>query len=328
MGAELGPYGVKSASSTKAKPISTNNTLAFTSSLSSLINQPKIGKPTSRRPAEKKAKDDLFVRPPKKQKRETDLVADRDGNVGHVQDIGGVEDAILQRSKRRLEKKAQLYKDLKKGYGAYAGEAEHGNGLVDFDQKWAEGDASTSEEDAEEDGQLPLASVETVEYTDEFGRARKGTRLQQEQALKAERLRQNIRVDADENSWQPPSNLIIGDTIQSHAFNPDEQVFAKMETMAKKRDRSMTPPEETHYDASKEVRSKGVGFYAFSRDQKTRDQELENLKVDRETTESVKRAKLERVALEEEGDELLRKLEKEADIDGLLNDIEKKSEPG
>jgi len=68
-----------------------------------------------------------------------------------------------------------------------------------------------------------------------------------------------------------------------------------METIAKKRDRSMTPPEEVHYDASKEVRSKGVGFYNFSRDKEGRQREMEALEKEREETERGRKEREERV---------------------------------
>ncbi len=62
-----------------------------------------------------------------------------------------------------------------------------------------------------------------------------------------------------------------------------------MQNLAKKRDRSATLPEETHYDASKEVRSKGVGFYAFSKDEEGRRREFEALGEERRGTERERR---------------------------------------
>ena len=82
-----------------------------------------------------------------------------------------------------------------------------------------------------------------------------------------------------------PSNLIYGDTVQAAAFNPEEPLAAAMEEIARKRDRSVTPPEEVHYDATKEVRSKGVGFYQFSGDKAGRRREMEGLEGERRETE-------------------------------------------
>ena len=91
-----------------------------------------------------------------------------------------------------------------------------------------------------------------------------------------------------------PSNLIYGDVVQSLAFNPDEPIAAKMEEIARKRDRSMTPPEAKHYEADKEIRSKGVGFYTFSKDEATRERELEALERERLETERMRQEKAER----------------------------------
>ena len=61
-----------------------------------------------------------------------------------------------------------------------------------------------------------------------------------------------------------------------------------MAALASKRDRSLTPPPDVHYDASKEVRSKGVGFYQFSQDEEGRKREFEALERERKETEEVK----------------------------------------
>lgn len=56
----------------------------------------------------------------------------------------------------------------------------------------------------------------------------------------------------------------------------------------------MTPPPAVHYDARSEVRSKGVGFYAFSRDEEGRKREMEGLEGMREGTERERREREER----------------------------------
>ncbi len=86
-----------------------------------------------------------------------------------------------------------------------------------------------------------------------------------------------------------PSKLIYGDTVQVAAFNPDEPVAQKMEDLAQKRDRSLTPPEMKHYEADKEIRGKGVGFYSFSKEEGTREEEMRSLERERAETERVRR---------------------------------------
>lgn len=177
------------------------------------------------------------------------------------------------------------------------------NALVDFDRKWAESqtdgkppnyDTSSGSEDNEapsDDGE-----EEQVEYTDEFGRLRTGTRAT---ALRVQRL-QSAQTHASQTLSDlrarpaPPPTLIYGDTIQTAAFNPDADTTARIQTLAQKRDRSMTPPEEVHYDASKEVRSKGVGFYSFSKDGEGRKREMDALKRERAETERGRREREEK----------------------------------
>ena len=163
--------------------------------------------------------------------------------------------------------------------------------LVDFDRKWAEDEAAGREANYEtssdDGGDSDAGSQEMVEFEDEFGRKRLGTKAD---AQREERRRQRIKLaerEAQDFSARPsrPDGLIHGDTVQSAAFNPDVTISEQMEALAKKRDRSMTPPEETHYDASKEVRSKGVGFYAFSKDKDGREQEMRDLEAERKETE-------------------------------------------
>jgi len=197
-----------------------------------------------------------------------------------------------------MEEKARLYASMKRGdYVPTSGrENKEENALVDFDRMWAEktyGDRDTSEGEDDEGGD---SEGETVEYEDELGRTRRGTKAEAERELR----RRNAKVYATEQlasfSARPerPENIIVGDTIQAAAFNPDTVQSTQMEELARKRDRSATPPEEVHYDASKEVRSKGVGFYAFSQDKEGREREMEGLGREREETERAKREREER----------------------------------
>lgn len=82
-----------------------------------------------------------------------------------------------------------------------------------------------------------------------------------------------------------PSNVIYGDTIQHSAFNPDSSIAAQMDELARKRDKSATPPPEEHFDAGKEVRSKGTGFFQFSGDEEERRRQMGELERERVETE-------------------------------------------
>lgn len=186
--------------------------------------------------------------------------------------------------------KVKKYNELKH---TAVGDEEEGGGLVDFDRKWAErdGDGESSEDDNAEEG-----GNEIVDYQDEYGRTRTGTKFE---ALKMERRKRNALLGAEEldrMSARPvqPAKLIYGDTVQTLAFNPEGETVGKMEELAKKRDRSATPPEMKHYEADKEFRIKGVGFYGFSKDEEVRKQEMEALERERVETGRVRREREEK----------------------------------
>ena len=288
---------------------STPSSLAFSSTLSSLLSQPS-NSATHGRARPSKSKPDIFTTHNKGSKKRALADISSDGSVPqkHNADIGGVDAATLHRSKRKMEEKARLYASMKRGdyvppagKGGRAGENKEENSLVDFDRKWAEDQEAgreTNYDTSSDDGRGGDSDVEEelVEYEDDMGRTRKGTKAEAER----ERRRQNAKVHAEEElskySARParPDNIVYGDTIQTAAFNPDDALAERMRTIAEKRDRSMTPPDEVHYDASKEVRSKGVGFYAFSQDKEGRQKEMEGLGKERVETERMKKEREER----------------------------------
>ena len=202
-----------------------------------------------------------------------------------------------------MEEKARLYAAMKRGdyvppTSSAAGVNDERAPLVDFDRKWAEeqdggtsptySTSSGSDDGASDhDETSRAAEEEMVEFEDEFGRLRRGTRSEAAQEERRRKAAAYATSELESMSARPtaPSNIIYGDTVQSAAFNPDEPVAAQMEAIVRKRDRSATPPESVHYDASKEVRTKGVGFYAFSGDKAERAGQMEALAREREETE-------------------------------------------
>ena len=217
-----------------------------------------------------------------------------------------------------MEEKARLYAAMKRGdyvpptnpssssFSSTRRNDHQQNSLVDFDRKWAEsaaaaGDQPTTYDTSSDSGGGGNSSDEeeavVVEYEDEFGRQRQGTRAEASREQRRRQAQTLAAQEAVEFSARPaaPSTIIFGDTVQSGAFNPETGIARAMEELAGKRDRSATPPAETHYDASKEVRSKGVGFYAFSGDGEGRRREMEELGRERERTEGERKGREERV---------------------------------
>lgn len=284
-------YGIRKPKQTP-KELSSSTSLAFTSTLSSLLSSShEKGKTTSGRPRTSKTKDDIFSGHNKGSKKRAARDLEDDRRV----ELGSVDEDILHRSKRKLEAKAKIYSRLKRGDLAQEGEREEG--LVDFDRKWAEGGKKDDDDDDESEIESDDGRNEIVEFEDEYGRARKGTRAEAE---RMERRKRNRVLGAEEldrmsaRPAMPKTGLIYGDTVQSMAFNPKEEVANKMEEIARKRDRSLTPPDMKHYEADKEIRSKGVGFYSFSKNEALREKEMESLEKERLETERVRREREEK----------------------------------
>ena len=271
--------------------ISSSTSLAFTSQLSSLISQntSTSSKPKSTSSRLKPKKDDLFTRP----NRNTSKRAKRDSEDSphfeqkHTTNGEGLDTGIWQRSKRKMEEKAKLYAAMKRG------DVEDTDGKygVDFDRKWEdsqlrgeEGEGEEEEEDLDDEEQEESGPVE---YTDEFGRLRTGTRAEAAKVQRAAQSKAVAETPSDRFTARPlaPSNVIYGDTIQHAAFDPEAPVAAQMAELAKKRDKSLTPPPDEHFDASKEVRSKGTGFFQFSGHDAERKRQMEGLERKRLETE-------------------------------------------
>ncbi|KAL4926277.1 CCDC174 family protein [Aspergillus undulatus] len=328
-------YGQKPSKQSKTTDTPSSSNLAFTTTLSSLIasgssdtthNRTRPAKPST-------SKSDIFSRPNKgASKRAAADLQDDDTSLRQMhqssKDIGSVDAATLHRSKRRMEEKARQYEDLKRGLylagdssdeddtttRAGQGQAylarlrrKEKEGLVDFDRKWADaernnGSDSSPDTDSSfehtDDDEEDDDSASIISYEDELGRSRRGTRKDAVRAAKAK----NEANGASETTerWRPsrPENLIYGAAVQTAAFQPTDLAAEQMAYLAKRRDRSPTP-DEVHYDAEGEVRNRGTGFYAFSKDEETRKKQMEELLSARVETEKERDARRERRVVRE-----------------------------
>lgn len=280
-------YGQRAPKRQK-KEIALPSSLAFSSELSSLIAN-KSSSSTTARPRPSKSKPDIFAGVKAKRKAERQE-RERDEGKLVLKDAVGTEDQKKESeaARRRMEEKARLYAAMKRGdYVPKEGEAAP---LVDFDRKWAQAqedgkaDSSSSDDDNDDDDEDNVDN-ETVEYTDEYGRTRRGTRAEVARMERRQRVRAYAAQEAETMSARPraPDKVIYGDAIQSEAFRAADE--GKMEELARKRDRSMTPPEMKHYDADSEIRTKGTGFFQFSKDEGTRQAEMASLEAERLNTE-------------------------------------------
>jgi hypothetical protein len=319
-------YGFRAPKRQK-KEISSSTTLAFSSQLAALLasTPSSSASSTSRaRPRPSSSKPSLFTKHNKgaSQRALRDLEASSPSLPGLAPDD-------LHKSKLKLEEKARKYAALKRGdYIPGANEAEQ---LIDFDRKWAENEARGQGNDldtsSDSDNDDWVAGEETVEYLDEYGRARTGTKAE---ADRMERKMRNALLGAEELdriSARPtaPSQIIYGDTIQTAAFNPDAEIESAMASLAAKRDRSATPPPETHYEADKEVRSRGAGFFKFSADEGIRKAEMEALEKQRMETERIRAEKAVKINQRREEVERrrreLREKRAQKEADGFLESL-------
>lgn len=288
-------YGAKPSSRLKAKEISSSNSLAFSSTLSSLI---KASSSDANKPAAGRArpqKEDIFKTHNKNvKKRALKDLEDSDftqKHRGRTSEEKGEDEAAWKRTKRRMEEKARLYDALKRGdiediddkYG------------VDFDRKWAEKQEKGEAESASSSESEASEPEELIEYTDEFGRTRKGTRAE---VAREERRKRTLAADEpDRFTARPsmPTNIIYGDAVQTNAFNPDETIAQQMADLAAKRDKELTPPPELHFDGRAEARQRGTGFFHFSKDEEERQEQMSRMEKEREETERVRRERQEQI---------------------------------
>ena len=318
----------------KRSPPPSASNLTFASTLTSLLASSST-KPKSQSPAPrptKPSKDSIFSVKTKTTKPRK--ISDGHTKQSHSTTSENVDAATLQRSKRKMEEKARLYASMKRGdyVPRQGGRDKEAEGLIDFDRKWADEQedphahdtssddyADSDEEERQTNAKFEAKGEELVEYEDEFGRLRKGTKSHVDKLERRKNAAIYASTELEDMAARPapprPDDLIIGNTVQSGAYNPDDTIAAQMARLAEKRERSLTPPEEVHYDASKEIRSKGVGFYQFSRDEEERKKQMEGLGKERGETEKV-REEREQTVLEQrekrekEKEERRRRIEK------------------
>ncbi|KAK4105211.1 hypothetical protein N658DRAFT_417275 [Parathielavia hyrcaniae] len=307
------------------KEIAVSGSLAFASQMTSLLAESTATSTTGRaRPSRSKEDDGSKIRIKRKDTPSAEI---KDNKKLSLKSPTGTEETKAEREfvRRKLESKARLYAAMQRG--DYIGREV---GLVDFDRKWAESQTGNSnpasssddDDDAEPDGDGIDNTLH--EYTDEFGRVRHLTRsqilrLQRSTASAAELEQMSARPKA-------PEQLIYGDAVQAEAFAARDGMDT-MEALARKRDRSPTPPEATHYQADREIRTKGVGFYKFSREEGKREEEMKALEAERARTEALRKEREEKAAkrkreIEERRKQILEKRTKKM-ADSFLEGLEK-----
>ncbi|KAK9447468.1 uncharacterized protein V1518DRAFT_376559 [Limtongia smithiae] len=199
-------------------------------------------------------------------------VATRDAKdrIAHAADVhaataAGAADAVSA----ALEKKAKTYDAIKKGKVRGAMDS-----ALDVELISPVSGSSSEEEDSDQDDAATRDGDddEMVEYTDEFGRTRTVSKylLSKYTVIDegAEKAAKALR----------PNNLIRGDYIQHEAFKGDEDAMRAI------LERDDTIGLDVHFDADREIRTLGTGFYKFSKDKEERERQMSELKNMREET--------------------------------------------
>ncbi|PHZ14408.1 uncharacterized protein RHIMIDRAFT_235187 [Rhizopus microsporus ATCC 52813] len=184
--------------------------------------------------------------------------------------IEEVESNVLARSREQLEKKAKIYEAMRSGhiqqeYSEY--DDDEKAPLIDFDKKYLQ-ERQLEEIREETERKLKKRRQEKeaedvddpwVEYEDEFGRTRTVRQSQLPKLLPEEKPK------SKEDDYIPRYDYEIGDELAdiSHI---------------------------NHYDADAEIRTKGVGFYRFSKDEEEREEQMAKLNKLRQETENARKS--------------------------------------
>ncbi|RSH86548.1 uncharacterized protein EHS24_004816 [Apiotrichum porosum] len=200
-----------------------------------------------------------------------------------------------------MEQKARRYEQLAKGDFSGMSEREMAEAAIDFEAK-AAGDWSDHSSDVNEsaapgrrwdDGDRDAPDFDTfndreiVEYVDELGRTRTGTR---KEAREAERAAGRGRSRDDEERRDTGSSytqvmesrFIHGDQGYFPVYQPDPEELKRKYLESEREARAH------HYDSTKEVRIRGAGAYQFSLDDEQRAAQMRSLDATRAETDAAR----------------------------------------
>ena len=304
----------------------------------------------------KNNKEDVFTRNPRGSKKRTheQISDEKEGGLGQkhstTSDTPDEEEEL--RRKRKMEEKARLYDDLKRGYI----DDKEGKYNVDFDRKWAEAkERGEDPEDEASDREAQDDDNELVDYVDEFGRNRRMTKREVAKAELMKKRGEELEKEREEMSVRPkmPEKLIHGDYIQTQAFdyNRYEKEFAAVKERHENVDSHFGahgvsiydgdyPGKRWFFDKRQDPRLRtgyGTGFFQFSHREDERKAQMDELekthqealkaqkekeqqdtyKAERAKAEDAKRSRIAKMRAEKQARRFLLGLEKEMREKGL-----------
>ncbi|KAF8992850.1 hypothetical protein BDQ17DRAFT_1253506 [Cyathus striatus] len=184
----------------------------------------------------------------------------------------------LESARAALERKAKIYDKLKKGKSGGLSDKQYEALLVDFNSKGPSEFFESDSDDVDESITIPRPPTNAegnpiIEYEDEFGRMRTARRSEVPRDL----------LPRSEDEHDEDEDIVIRNPVNHFPiYEPSAERVAEVAKALAEQENPL------HYDASKEVRAKGAGFYQFSADEETRRAQMEELKSSREETERIR----------------------------------------
>ncbi|KAJ9091045.1 hypothetical protein QFC19_009282 [Naganishia cerealis] len=258
---------------------------------------------------------DKFARPSPGIIRRMALEARNELNRKHLAHISKASEEQRQEIMRI---KAEKYDKLKRGDYGVLTEKELAEITVDFDRKWEEQDDGWSDHSSDIDESAAAVSEpiyddlgrkqakkttddfddafsrEKVEYVDELGRTRMGTRAEAREAEAARRTEDVGGRDPmqDLDDEQPTIGPAHAEVLQSNVIYGAQCFFPVYEPSQEDLKARLKAAEGTadtkHYNANEEVRARAAGHYQFAQDETKRAEQMAALKAEREETQQAR----------------------------------------
>ncbi|KAH6913033.1 hypothetical protein BKA70DRAFT_1218049 [Coprinopsis sp. MPI-PUGE-AT-0042] len=211
----------------------------------------------------------------------------------------------LESARAVLERKAKIYEKLRKGKSG-------GLYFIQFDSAGPSHHYDSDSDDVDESLTVPARPGDDdpiVEYEDEFGppeecadvpkypdtccrkKKMEALRIQPSSTkMNSDEFELRERSEVPRHLW-PKEADPDADSVIYNPVGPFPRLRANSGTNSRDRKRrraELNAPLAAHYDASKEVRAKGAGFYQFSADEETRKKQMDDLQNARVETEKAR----------------------------------------
>ncbi|KAG6816298.1 hypothetical protein H0H87_007181 [Tephrocybe sp. NHM501043] len=217
------------------------------------------------------------------------------GRAARDVELEAVSKPTLESARAALERKSKIYDKLQRGKTGGLSDKQYEALLVDFESKPGSGSYESDSDDVDESVNVHLPPTNEkddplVEYEDEFGRVRTARRSEVPRSLAPAAE----EPDEDEDIIIRKFNTLCPGLYPNfYSGNPVNHFPVYEPSAERKAEIAAAYAEENnplniHYDASRENRAKGAGFYQFSGDEETRRKQMEELKAARDETGQIR----------------------------------------